>query len=417
MLSGMFTHKRQPILILVLLLAAGFLLTSLVSYFVSRASLRSQIAERELPLTSDNIYSELQRDLLRPILISSMMATDTFVRDWVVDGEHGVDMISGYLKTIRVEHNTVSSFFISERSKNYYHAGGILKQVSEDEKRDAWYFRVREMEPAYEINIDRDMANLDTMTIFINHKVFGREGEFLGATGVGIAVDAVQKQIDRYRDKYGRSIFLTDTDGNLALSRSHYHEAVTSIRGMEGLDEIADQVLSSNGGRFTYHLDDGTVHLNSRFIPELNWYLLVEQRENKSLKNIFTALLINLSFCALITVVVILLANMTIRAHQKKMARLEEDERILRGVTEEQQEEIARQNSELREQNVQLVKALEEVKALSGMLPICASCKKIRDDQGYWNQLEEYITRHSEAVFTHGICPDCAEKLYPGLTD
>ena len=60
----------------------------------------------------------------------------------------------------------------------------------------------------------------------------------------------------------------------------------------------------------------------------------------------------------------------------------------------------------------ELKKALVDVKTLTGMLPICSHCKKIRDDQGYWNQLEGYITEHSDALFSHCICPDCAEKLY-----
>jgi PAS domain-containing protein len=62
-----------------------------------------------------------------------------------------------------------------------------------------------------------------------------------------------------------------------------------------------------------------------------------------------------------------------------------------------------------------LQESLEKVKLLSGFLPICASCKKIRDDQGYWKQIESYIRDHSEAEFSHGICPDCAKKLYPGV--
>ncbi len=59
--------------------------------------------------------------------------------------------------------------------------------------------------------------------------------------------------------------------------------------------------------------------------------------------------------------------------------------------------------------------ALEEVKTLGGLLPICANCKKIRDDSGYWHQLEEYISTHSHAEFSHGTCPECARKLYPEL--
>lgn len=66
---------------------------------------------------------------------------------------------------------------------------------------------------------------------------------------------------------------------------------------------------------------------------------------------------------------------------------------------------------------IKLQEALEQVKLLSGMLPICCSCKKIRDDNGYWQQIESYIKKHSEAEFSHGICPECSQKLYPELYD
>lgn len=64
---------------------------------------------------------------------------------------------------------------------------------------------------------------------------------------------------------------------------------------------------------------------------------------------------------------------------------------------------------------VKLQQALAQVKRLSGFLPICASCKKIRDDKGYWQQVEAYIRDHSEAEFSHGLCPECAKMLYPEL--
>lgn len=63
----------------------------------------------------------------------------------------------------------------------------------------------------------------------------------------------------------------------------------------------------------------------------------------------------------------------------------------------------------------ELQKALSEVKTLRGFLPICASCKSIRDDKGYWNRIEAYIQQHSDVVLSHSICPDCAKKLYPDL--
>ncbi len=58
-----------------------------------------------------------------------------------------------------------------------------------------------------------------------------------------------------------------------------------------------------------------------------------------------------------------------------------------------------------------------KIKTLKGMVPICANCKKIRDDKGFWNQLEVYITEHSEAEFSHGICPECARELYGDYLD
>jgi hypothetical protein len=70
---------------------------------------------------------------------------------------------------------------------------------------------------------------------------------------------------------------------------------------------------------------------------------------------------------------------------------------------------------EMQETIEELEDALKRVKLLSGFLPICSSCKKIRDDKGYWNQIESYIKSHSEAEFSHGICPDCAKKYYPDL--
>lgn len=76
-----------------------------------------------------------------------------------------------------------------------------------------------------------------------------------------------------------------------------------------------------------------------------------------------------------------------------------------------------RKEAELENQRLvkELREALANLKVLRGLLPICASCKKIRDDKGYWNQIERYIRDHSEADFSHTLCPDCAKKLYPNI--
>jgi hypothetical protein len=81
---------------------------------------------------------------------------------------------------------------------------------------------------------------------------------------------------------------------------------------------------------------------------------------------------------------------------------------VIRDVTERRRLELEREAL-----ITQLTSALSDVKTLSGLLPICSSCKKIRDDSGYWRTLERYISDHSQAQFSHGLCDDCMKKLYP----
>ncbi|MDP3920947.1 MAG: hypothetical protein Q8R76_09105 [Candidatus Omnitrophota bacterium] len=75
--------------------------------------------------------------------------------------------------------------------------------------------------------------------------------------------------------------------------------------------------------------------------------------------------------------------------------------------------EVDKRTRELKQQNGELAKAMSEIKVLRGFIPVCASCKKIRNEQGYWEQLESYLEQHSEAQFSHGLCQGCIKQLYP----
>jgi diguanylate cyclase (GGDEF)-like protein len=315
--------QRSLVLTLVALLGAGFLATSFLSYYASRASIRDNIVNTELPLTSDTVYSEIQKDLVRPILISSMMARDTFLRDWVVNGEKNSDQMTRYLNEVMTHYGAYTAFFVSNTSLTYYHAKGVLKQVKATEPRDAWYFRVRDMKDPYEINVDPDLANKDNLTFFINYKVYDYNNRFIGAAGVGLTVDAVIKLIDKYQQRYQRSVFFVDNFGRLVLTGAEGGPQGARIgqklSELDSMKDLLNLLPKPHSGSYEYSVQGQGHFLNVRFIPELNWYLFVDKREDSALGEIRQSLYLNLLICLLVTLIVLALLNRVIKRFQDKI--------------------------------------------------------------------------------------------------
>lgn len=315
--------QRSLVLTLIAVLGAGFLATSFLSYYASRASIRDNIVNTELPLTSDTVYSEIQKDLVRPILISSMISRDTFMRDWVVNGEQNPEQMTRYLNEVMTHYGAYTAFFVSNSTLTYYHAKGVLKQVKVTEPRDAWYFRVRDMAAPYEINVDPDLANKDNLTFFINYKVYDYNNRFIGAAGVGLTVDAVIKLIDKYQQRYQRSVYFVDTFGRLVLTGAEGGPQGAHIGQklgeLESMKELVGQLPKPHSGSYEYSAHGQGHFLNVRFIPELNWYLFVDKREDGALSEIRHSLYLNLLICLLVTLIVLALLNRVIRRYQGKI--------------------------------------------------------------------------------------------------
>jgi hypothetical protein len=106
-----------------------------------------------------------------------------------------------------------------------------------------------------------------------------------------------------------------------------------------------------------------------------------------------------------------------LRITQQELVRNQELNRTLEQRVAERTRELSAKTEEREELIARLEKSLAEVKLLSGFLPICSACKKIRDDRGYWNQIETYISTHSQAQFSHSLCPECLQKLYPDMRE
>lgn len=323
------SEKRRLVFFLSILLMSGFLLTSIIGYQVSKSTLKEIISQNELPLTSDNIYSEIQRDLLRPVFIASVMAQDTFLRDWVIQGERDEKLIRKYLNEIKSKYGTVTSFFVSERTNTYYHASGIIASFNPNTPKGKWYSRVRKMADDFEINVDLDAANHDTLTIFVNHKVFDYEGKYIGATGVGLTVNAVRKLIDVYHQKYQRNIYFTNKNGDMVLTGPNASQNPNNIRDLAGLRTLSDQILNSDAVNLEYERNGQTYLLTTRSIPELDWILLVERSETEAISSLKRTLAINLFISLIITVVVMIVTFFAITLYQKRLERMAEEEKLV----------------------------------------------------------------------------------------
>ena len=318
-----FPKRLRLLLLVAVLLIAGFLTTSIASYLVSRDAVRAGIVGSALPLSGDNIYSEIQKDMLRPVFISAQMAHDTFVRDWLLHGEKDTSQLTRYLKEVKTKNGTFTSFLVSAKTQHYYHSTGILKTVSEDDSRDAWYFRVKKMTQDYETNVDPDLANRDKMTIFINHRIQDYQGQFIGVTGVGLTLDTMRHLLQNYETRFHRNIYFINADGNVVLT-ANSAQARSSIKDQAGIRDIATQILNqqTNPTQLSYSANDQLIQVNSRYIPELGWYLIVEQNESENLLPLQRMFQLNLLISAVITLLILCIAIYSINRNQRRLEML-----------------------------------------------------------------------------------------------
>jgi len=315
-------RDNRLIIVLAVILVLGFLGINLHNFRASSEAVREMLVQNTLPLTSDNIYSEIQASLLRPIYVSSLMAHDTFLVDWITGGEQDVDKVTRYLRKIQQEYEVFSTFVVSAATRRYYHFDRVLKEVSADTPKDQWFFTMREHPQGYRVDIDTNEAANDRLTIFINHKIHDDAGRFLGVTGLGLDVATTSRLIEDYKTRYDRDIYFVDRSG---LIKSHADEGLidrVNIRTQPGIDSVAETLLGSDQGSLVYDGANGRIFLQYRYIPELDWMLLVEQPERAALAPLRLTLQRNLAASAVITLLVVLISAYAVRHFHARLERM-----------------------------------------------------------------------------------------------
>lgn len=308
-----------------LILVGGFLTTSVAAFLASREAIEHSISEQALPLTGDLIYSGLQKDILYPVFISSLMSQDAALRDFLAGGEKSPAAIQAYLTEIKEKYGTVASFLGSDASRKLYHTYGPPDDIVEGRAQDSWFFRIRDMHDAkYETNIDVDAQYSGQPTLFINHRVLNARGKFLGVTGVAITLDTMNQVLARYRQRYGRNIYFVSAEGKVVLSGAALKDDELTLSARSGMEDIAPAILNRSTAptSLAYRSGKSDVLVNSRYLPELNWYLVVEQNLSGNIQPLTRIFALNFGISFGVMLMVLVVTLLTVNRFQQHLQKI-----------------------------------------------------------------------------------------------
>lgn len=308
--------------LLFVLLVAGFILNSMIGFEVSRKALHDNVMRNELPLTTDNIYSEIQKDLIQPVHASAMMASDTFLRDWILAGQQDPDKVYRYLQSVQQRTGAFMAFLVAEPGHRYYYHNAQTKVLDPARPDDGWYFRLQHLDAPYELNVDQDSWWAKKLVVYVNYRMLDAQGQFLGATGVGIAVHDLQILFNRYQKRFDRDVYFVNAQGQVVLSTSARHPAGQNLSQQSGMQAIVQALKPGLSQSMDYTQNGGHYWLNLRYIPELKWYLMVEKSENEATRDLRHTLYWNLLYGVLVSLVVGALLQLLIHQHNRQMERL-----------------------------------------------------------------------------------------------
>ncbi|MBG0776650.1 MAG: GGDEF domain-containing protein [Desulfovibrionaceae bacterium] len=321
--------RTKLILALSAILVPSILGISFLNYQVSRDAVRDELRTSSLPLTGETVYSEVHGDLMRPIFVSSLMANDTFLKDWALAGEEQLPLIVKYLREIKAKYGFFAAFYVSARTGKYYYYDGVLKTLSREDAHDVWFYRFVESGLEYDLDVDTNEASNNQLTIFINFRVNDYSGKLLGVTGVGLNMDRVAQLVANYKQKYDREIFMTAVNGTMQVHSNQALIEQVNLQDLPGIGPLSNDILYSNKAAANYEYDAGDGHhlLAVRFIPEFDWFLFVDQNDRAFLwaarANFVRTVTIGLA-ASLVVIFICVLAVNHFQTRLERLARTDE---------------------------------------------------------------------------------------------
>lgn len=270
-----------------LIIVAGFFITAVLSYRANYSASMESI-EQVSSLTSEGIYYQMTTTFTKPVNISLTMANDSLLKDLLAreDPEAAapdyVEVVREYLSAYRAKYGYDSVFLVSETTKRYYNFDGLDRVLLPEDPENVWYYDLTASDAEYTVVVDNDeVAGADNdITIFVNCKIHGADGEMLGTVGVGLRIDDLQRLLQSYQEEFGVNAYLVDRAGRIEVSSQHTGYESVDLAETGKFDEAAlSRILSwqaeSDANSFWTGAQAG--YVVTRYLPELDWHLVVEQ--------------------------------------------------------------------------------------------------------------------------------------------
>ncbi|MEM8594773.1 MAG: sensor domain-containing diguanylate cyclase, partial [Pseudomonadota bacterium] len=267
----------------------------------------------------DNLQLDIQKTLIHPIVLSSAMANDTFLIDWIPNNlPNQPAKMQEYLRNVTEKFNLKSAFFISDKTKHYYRENGVLGTLSDTNPEDEWYFKLKQSTRPYLIDIGPDTMKDGTINIFVDHKVIDRNGNIIGAIGVGVSLDSVIKTIEQHEKESGRRIYFINQDGEIALKSKH-HQKINNNRSQLAPYQKA---LSNEQARFSIKTNNRIFDVSTIKLDELNWHLIIEKDDTYTLFSVWESLSRNVILSILLGYLMLIVAYTLWKKYQTELERM-----------------------------------------------------------------------------------------------
>lgn len=338
-----------------IVLVIGFVLTAILSY---RANYQMSLDNMEqiTSLSAEGIYYQVTTRFSKPVNVAQTMAHDSLLVDHLLveadhlEDEQYIETIRQYLTAYRDKYDFDSVFLISDISGRYYNFGGVDRIMTKDNPENTWYYTLMDSDKSYDLNVDNDeVEGADNqITVFVNCKVRGRDGQVLGIVGVGIRIEHLTELLKSYEEQYNLETSLVSKDGKVELSTSNSGYENVDWFELKGLQHIRQQVLEWDKDEENRELwsesrltSPENYYIVTRYIPELSWNLIVVQNTGRLLQSIHRQFYMTCAILVLVISVVLAVVTAVIRKFNWQIHTLmEERKNMFQKATEQMYDNI-----------------------------------------------------------------------------